>query len=653
MRIGSLLCVLGLAGAAVVQAADASRVDGARTSQNIPEIPAALRARLQRYEDTQGAAFGGWLPDAGGMLVSTRSGSTTQVYKLESPGSTGSQLTFFDEPIASIAVHPRRNGFVFGMDSGGSEQHQLYWFDLDTRAVRLLTDGVSRNVSPLFSHDGRLLAYASTERNGSDTDIWVLDVDSGERHALVTEGGAWEPADFSPGGQRLLVYRRASDASSQALSVDVASGAVRRIHDRARRIAFDAFLYAPDGKGAYYVGSTRDGFRALWYRDFFSDRDRRLSAPLNWDITGFTLSRDGGRLAYIVNEDGYGKLHLLDTRTHREIPLPALPRGIALTPDFSADGERIAFTLNSPVAPSDVWVLDLRNGTVERWTGGAPDAGDRKRFVQPQIVRYPTFDRVRGQSRLVPALYYQPAARADGTRHAVVIDIHGGPEAQARPTFDASVQFLVNELGIAVLLPNVRGSSGYGRAWLDLDNRERREDAVKDIGALLDWIGTRPELDARRVGVSGNSYGGYLVLASMIAYGERLRAGIDSAGISNFVTFLANTGSYRRNQRRNEYGDERDPRMRRLLERMSPLREAGRIKGPLFVAHGANDPRVPVGEAAQIVQAVRANGADVWFLLFADEGHGFAKKANAEYFRSASMLFWQKHLLAPLAGGGE
>ena len=646
--------MLCLAGAGFAQAAGVQReVVGARTTENIPAIPAALRERLQRYDDTRGTAFSGWLPDAEGMLVSTRSGDTTQVHWLKAPGDAGTPLTFFDEPVASVAMHPRRNAFVFGKDSGGSEQHQLYWFDVDSREVRLLTDGVSRNVHPLFTHDGSLLAYASTERNGADTDIWVLDVASGERRAVISEGGAWETADFSPDGQRLLAYRRASDTPSPALSVDVASGATRRIHDRARRIGFDAFLYAPDGKGAYYIGIARDGFRALWYRDFANDRDRRLGPRVAWDITDFTLSRDGRRLAYIANEDGFGRLHVLDTQTHRELALPALPEGIALTPDFSADGERLAFTVNSPVSPSEVWVLDLRGGTAERWTDSASDAPDRAPFVRPQLVRYPTFDRVRGQPRLVPAWYYQPAKRADGKPHAVVIDIHGGPEAQARPAFNAGVQALVNELGVAVLLPNVRGSSGYGKAWLDLDNAGRREDAVKDIGALLDWIATRPELDARRIGVSGHSYGGYLALASMIAYGERLRAGIDVVGISNFVTFLAHTGSYRRNQRRIEYGDERDPHMRRLLERMSPLRRARHITRPLFVAHGANDPRVPVGEAEQIVHAVRANGGDVWFLLFADEGHGFAKKPNAAYFRGASMLFWQQHLLAPGQGGGD
>ncbi|MEO8012419.1 MAG: prolyl oligopeptidase family serine peptidase, partial [Dokdonella sp.] len=419
----------------------------------------------------------------------------------------------------------------------------------------------------------------------------------------------------------------------------------RRIHDPKRRISFDAFLYAPDGKGAYYIANENGQFRELTYHDFARDRPTRLSAHIPWDVTEFSLSADGRRIAFVANEDGFGTLHLLDTATRKEISLPRMPPGLAFAPDFSKDGKHLAFTLNSATSPSDAYVIDLAGQRVERWTMSEIGGLDSRTFRSPQLVRFPTFDNVGGKPRQIPALYYKPAARTDGRAHPVVIDIHGGPEGQSRPTFDATVQFLVNELGIAVIEPNVRGSSGYGRDYLDLDNGERREDAVKDIGALLDWIATKPELDAGRVGVAGGSYGGYMVLASMIAYGERVRAGVNTVGISNFVTFLTNTEDYRRDLRRVEYGDERDPRMRKFLQRISPLTNAQRISQPLFVAQGANDPRVPASEAEQIVSRVRSNDGEVWFLLFADEGHGFRKKPNADHFRAASMLFWQRHLL--------
>lgn len=618
---------------------------GARISENVPSIPQVLADRLQRYANTRGASFAGWVADGSGMFITTRFGNTTQVHLLASAGGARSQLTFFDEPVASVTAHPTRNGFVFAKDDGGSEFYQLYWFDLDTREIRLLTDGTSRNDNPLFSHDGSLLAFSSTERNGTDTDVWVLDFATGKRRIAISEGGRWTASDFSANGKRLLAQRRVSINESQPVSIDLDSGDVRRIYDPKRRISFDAFLYAPDGKGAYYIANEMGEFRELTFHDFARDRPIRLSAHIPWDITEFSLSADGRRIAFVANEDGFGTLHVLDTATRKEIALPSLPTGLAFAPDFSKDGERIAFTLNSATSPSDVHVIDIGSRRVERWTRSEVGGLDPGKFVTPQLVRFPTFDSVRGRARQIPALYYKPAPRVDGRPHAVVIGIHGGPEAQARPSFNANHQFLANELGVAVVEPNVRGSSGYGRDYLDLDNGERRQDAVKDIGAVLDWIAQQPELDATRVGVAGGSYGGYMVLASMIAHGERIRAGISVVGISNFVTFLTNTEDYRRDLRRAEYGDERDPRMRRILERLSPLTDAHRIVRPLFVAQGANDPRVPSSEAQQIVSRVRGNDGEVWFLMFTDEGHGFQKKANADHYRAASMLFWQRHLL--------
>jgi dipeptidyl aminopeptidase/acylaminoacyl peptidase len=268
--------------------------------------------------------------------------------------------------------------------------------------------------------------------------------------------------------------------------------------------------------------------------------------------------------------------------------------------------------------------------------------------VTPTLVRFPTFDQVDGKPRTIPAFLYMPAKLPASGKVPVIISIHGGPESQAQPGFNPTTQFMVNELGVAVLAPNVRGSSGYGKTYLTLDNAEKREDSVKDIGALLDWIATQPGLDASRVGVTGGSYGGYMVLASLMHYGDRIRAGVDVVGISHFGTFLKNTEDYRRDLRRVEYGDERDPAMQAVFERISPLNHAGRITSPLFVAQGRNDPRVPYTEAEQIVKAVRGNGQPVWFLMFNDEGHGFRKKANSDYFGAATMKFWQEYLL-----GGE
>ncbi|NCT68520.1 MAG: S9 family peptidase [Rhodanobacteraceae bacterium] len=645
MRPIWLALTLGLALPLATAAPSVERsVVGTRTSENIPPIPAELAEQLRRYANTRGAALGGWTADGAGLLVTTRFGSTAQVHRVKAPGGAREQLTFYDEPIASLAPNPKQDGFVFGKDVGGSEFWQLYWFDLATRATTLLTDGTSRNDNPLWSPDGAQLAWSSTARNGTDTDVWVLDRACGAKKAVVTAGGAWVATGFSADGSKLLVQKLVSANEAHPGVVDLASGKLTLFPVDGGKAAFGAFRFAPDSSGVYYTSDEGSEFKTLRFHDLKANKVVSLSGAIPWDVEDYALSRDGRRLAFVTNEDGFGVLHLLDTATRAELPLPALPKGVIGGVEFSPDGARIAFALNSAVSPSDVYTIDLATQAVARWTQSEIGGLDASTFIAPELVRFATFDKAGGKPRTIPAFYYRPHGAA-GAKAPVVIQIHGGPEAQARPVFNADIQYLVGQLGIAVLVPNVRGSAGYGKHYLQLDNGFRREDAVKDIGALLDWIGTRPELDAQRVAVYGGSYGGYMVLATMTHYNERLRAGVDIVGISNFVTFLTHTESYRRDLRRVEYGDERDPKMRAFLEKIAPTTNAGKITKPLFVAQGANDPRVPASEAAQIVASVRGNGGEVWFLQFSDEGHGFRKKPNVDYFRAATMLFWQKHLL--------
>lgn len=623
-------------------------VVGQRTAENIPQIPPELTARLAQYQSTRGASFAGWLRD-GSLLITTRFAETNQAHCVRAPLGMREQLTFFAEPIGQVASAPRAggNGFVYAQDVGGSEFWQLHWYDLDTRQTTLLSDGrTSRNERPLFSRDGKQIAFSSTSRNGTDTDIWVRDLATGRSRAVVTEGGSWYAADFSPDGKRLLVLKYVSINESYPGEVDLATGKLRLFPVDGGKAAFTTFQYASDGS-VFYVSDEGTQFRTLRHHDPKGGKPRQVSADIPWDVEDVVQSPDGRLLAFSVNEDGIGKLHLRRLPGLEPVALPSLPVGVIGNFGFSHDGTRLAVTINSATSPSDVYVIALGDGagsmdTLVRWTQSEVGGLDAGRFVAPTLVRYPTFDTVDGKSRTIPAFYYRPPG--DGP-FPVVVQIHGGPEAQARPVFNPTIQYLVNEAKIAVLVPNVRGSAGYGKDYLLLDNGMQREDSVKDIGALLDWIATRPELDADRVGVYGGSYGGYMVLAAMTHYNDRLRAGIDIVGISSFSTFLKNTQGYRRDLRRAEYGDERDPAMQAFHEQIAPLNNAHKITKPLFVAQGANDPRVPATEAEQIVSKVRGNGGDVWYLLFGDEGHGFAKKTNADYFGAAQMLFWQKHLL--------
>ncbi len=263
---------------------------------------------------------------------------------------------------------------------------------------------------------------------------------------------------------------------------------------------------------------------------------------------------------------------------------------------------------------------------------------------EPVIVRYPTWDRVRLKSREIPALVYTPTTppRSGQSRYPVIVDIHGGPESQARPSFSTFTQYLVNELGYVVIRPNVRGSTGYGRQYTLLDNGKLREDAVRDIGSLLVWIAAQSNLNPEQVVIMGGSYGGYMTLATLAAYGDRLRGGINVVGISNFVTFLESTADYRRDLRRVEYGDERDPQIRAFLQRISPLNRAQMIRRPLLVVQGLNDPRVPASESEQLVARARSQGNEVWYLAARDEGHGFRKKANQEAYLQTVVAFLER-----------
>jgi dipeptidyl aminopeptidase/acylaminoacyl peptidase len=617
---------------------------GNRIAENLPAVPADLVERLRRYQNTRGASFAGWLAD-GAILVGTRFGETTQAHRVAAPLAMREQLTFHAEPLAAIAASPAGDGFVYGKDVGGSEFWQLYRFDLGSRSSQLLSDGKrSQNTTPLWSADGGQLAYASTARNGTDYDLWLRDIASGASRMVLDEGGLWRPMDFSPDGGRLLVLNVRSINDARPGELDQATGKLRMFPVDGGSAAFNTFRYAPDGSAVYYVSDEERQFLTLRHHDPAGGAPTLLSAGVPWDVEAFDLAPDGRHLAYVANQDGISRLHVLTVPGHRPVELPALPVGVIRGIDFAPDGKRLALTLDSATSPSDVFVIDLETARLARWTASEVGGLDADGFIAPQLVRYPSFDQVDGRPRTIPAFYYRPPGAGP---FPVVVSIHGGPESQARPVFNPTVQFLLRELGVAVLVPNVRGSSGYGKDYLLLDNGMKREDSVRDIGALLDWIDTRPELDGKRVGVSGGSYGGYMVLASMARYPERIRAGIDVVGISHFGTFLKNTEDYRRDLRRVEYGDERDPAMAAFHDAIAPLNNAHRITSPLFVAQGFNDPRVPWTEAEQIVRAVRGNGGEVWYLLFKDEGHGFRKKANTDYFGAASMLFWQRHLLAP------
>lgn len=626
------------------------REKGSLVIEGVPEVPPDLAERMQQYLDMRSATAWAWDPCGKGILIFTRFGDTTQVHRVARPGAYREQLTFFSEPVNDAVVNPNaaKNSFLMLKDVGGSENYQIFWFDMSTGRSKMLSNGRSRYGSLVWSNSGEKFAYQSTQRNGQDWDLWVADPQHPEQAKIVYTGkGHWSPLAWSADDSKLLVGRYVSITNSTLHLLDLTTGNMSTLvpSDAAEDVSVGTACFARNGQGAFYTSDENCEFRRLYYRDLADGSEHLLTGSINWDVESLTVSKDGRYLAFSTNEDGINKVYLrqLMSEPGANVEVKDLPVGVVTGLVFSADGNRLAVSMNGAVNPGDAFVVDTQSREIERWTFSETGGLDRGIFVEPSLVHYPTFDNEGAQKRTIPAFVFMPK-NAKGPV-PVVINIHGGPESQFQPYFSSITQYMVNEMGIAVVAPNVRGSAGYGKTYVQLDNGFKREDSVKDIGSLLDWIAAQPQLDSSRVAVMGGSYGGFMTLSSMTHYNDRLKAGIDNVGISNFVTFLKNTQDYRRDLRRAEYGDERDPEMYKFFQEIAPANNAHKISIPLFVVQGKNDPRVPVTEAEQMVQAIRKNGSEVWYLMATDEGHGFAKKTNRDYYLQSVVMFLEKHLL--------
>ena len=599
----------------------------------VPAVPADVFAELRRYQNTRSARLLGWMD--GGVLVATRFGDTTQLHHVAEPLGMRAQITFFDEPVSAAGVNPgARDGFVYLRDSGGSEFYQLFFFDRELGRSSRLSDGRSRYIGVSWSPSGRQVGYSTTEGNGVDWDLHTQDLTGRRRVVQQGEGVGWSIDDWSDDESRLLISRYISVNESRLYEIDLDTGSRRRLLGDVSA-AFGNVRYGADGD-IYFTADIHAEFMRLHRLDLATGALSVLTADVPWDVATFAVSRDKARVAYVVNENGSSRLYAFETADRRFTALPELPAGIISGLRFDPHSDRLGFTVSSAKTPSDVFSVDFASRQLTRWTMSEIGGLRREQLAEPTAIAYESFD-----GRSIPAFVYKPRK---GGPHPVIVNIHGGPEGQARPGFSPTTQFYLNELGAAVIYPNVRGSSGYGKSYLKLDNGRLREDSVRDIGALLDWIAEQPDLDADRVAVMGGSYGGYMVLASLVHYGDRLRAGVERVGISNFVTFLENTQPYRQDLRRAEYGDERDPDMRAFLESISPLNHVAEIDTPLLISQGLNDPRVPASESEQIVAALKDRGVPVWYVLANNEGHGFSRKANRDYLAGVTVQFLKGRL---------
>ena len=612
-------------------------------AEGIPPVPAALAAAAGRYLEYRSANFVDWHPGRPEMLISTRFGDTAQLHVVSEPGGARRQITFYSDAVTGGSYHPNGGDYIlFSKDIGGGEWYQLYRYDVASGDVTMLTDGKSRNGAAVWSSGGNQIAYISTRRTGKDTDLWVMNPADAktDRMVLQLEGGGWRPLDWSPDDKTILLSEGLSINESYLWLVNVATGERTEFTPRhtSEKVSYGESRFSKDGKGIYTVTDKGSEFSRLTYVELGTKQEKVLTPEIHWEVESFDLSHDGKRIAFLTNEDGVSKLHVMETASGKELPVPKTPAGEIGEVRWQRNAAVVGFVMNTARAQSDCYSLDVATGKITRWTY-SESAVKTDAFPEAELVRWKSFD-----GKMISGFLYRPPAKFTGKRPVLVV-IHGGPEGQSQPIFLGRNNYFLNELGIALIYPNVRGSTGYGKTFSLMDNGFKREDTYKDINALFDWIGTREDLDASRIGVTGGSYGGHMTLAISTFYSDRIKCSVDVVGMSNLVTFLEHTEAYRRDLRRVEYGDERDPKMREFLEKIAPMNNIEKIKKPMFVIAGKNDPRVPASEGMQIVEALKKQGTPVWFLMAKDEGHGFRKKPNVDYQFYATVEFLKSYLL--------
>ena len=617
------------------------------TIQGIPPVPQSLVDRVNRYTNFRSASLNSWHPKKREMLVSTRFGDVAQVHQVSMPLGMRKQLTFFPERVGNGSYAPIGGKyFIFSKDIGGNEFNQTYRYDLDSGNTTLLTDGKSRNSLGTWANKTDRVAYSSTRRTGKDNDFYIMDPANPSENKLIAQntGGGWSVLDWSTDDRTLLAIEYLSANKSNLWTINIATGTKTRITpEEGPEVAYRSAFYSKDGKGIYIVSDRDSEFSRLAYVDIKTNQPTYLTNNISWDVEETELSPDGKYIAIVTNEAGISVLRVLDTATRKEIQLPKLPTGVILGVNWRKDdlnNPELGLTFLSATQTADVYSIGIKTKAITRWTESETGGLKTDRFSNAELINWKSFDNLN-----ISGLLYRPIVNKFSGKRPVIIDIHGGPEGQSRPYFLGRRNYILNEMGVAMIFPNVRGSLGYGKTFLTLDNGFKREDSVKDIGALLDWIKQQPDLDSDRILITGGSYGGYMSLAAAVKYNDRIRGSIDIVGISNFVSFLERTEGYRRDLRRVEYGDEREPKMREFLTKISPLTNASAIKKPLFVIHGKNDPRVPLNEAEQIVTTVQKNGVPVWYLMANDEGHGFSKKKNVDYEFYTTVRFIEEMLL--------
>jgi dipeptidyl aminopeptidase/acylaminoacyl peptidase len=615
----------------------------------------AVLPSIERFLNVRSASAPTLSPDGRFICFLTNITGVSQVWQVPAESGWPTQLTFTSESVRGVHYSPRKHELIYSMDTGGNERTQLYrLYGIGGGTDHGIGEGwntedLTRNPKAIhtfggWSHGGDRIAFSANSEDLSRFDIFVQEIGEQEAHLLQKgPGGYYSPVGWSPDDKFVLVRRMESNYNQDLYLIEVETGKVRHLTPHKGDAQYHSPSWSGDGKAVYCASTAGDRDQlGLAEIDVASAKLKYVESPVN-EVEQVNTSPKGQWLVWAENIDGKSVLHLRNLKTGATKAIEGLPLGVISGLEFAQDDSNLALAFDGPRHNLDIWVCSLGNKKDDDSANRPPKQITKSstaglpftEFVEPELIHYKTFD-----DRKIPAWFYKPNARGDRLPPVIVYP-HGGPESQTRPDFSAIFQYFVQQ-GYAVLAPNVRGSTGYGVTFMNLDNTTKRMDSVKDLACAAYWLRDEKRGDPKRLAVYGGSYGGFMVLAQVTNYPELWAAGIDVVGIANFVTFMEKTGAYRRSHREKEYGNLRDHR--EFLEKISPINHVDKIKCPMMVIHGANDPRVPIGEAEQIVAALKKRDIPVEYLRYEDEGHGLAKLKNRLDAYPKMVEFLNKHL---------
>lgn len=597
---------------------------------------------IERYLNIRSASSPALSPNADRVAFLTNITGTPQVWMVSAQGGWPEQMTFYTDAVGFVRWSPDGSGLVFAKSRGGDENSQLSGLSPDGAEIKALTNTPTvRHNFGSWSHDGKKISYASNRRNKDYFDIYVMDVATGREQLVYQQDGSNSAAAWSFDDRWLVVSHNNEELSldNDLYLVNIETRQATHLTPHQGAAQFGDVFFTRDGNSILFGTNDNREFYSLARMNLQSKRVEILD-DTQWDLAATAISDDGRMFAYTINRDGFNDLYVREVKADgtlggktEAVKLPG--QGVVGGLEFSRDNGKLAFTFSGARYNPDVWLYDLKTRSLSQLTRSSRAGIPQASFAEPKLIRFKTFD-----GREVPAWYYRPQTTTSA-QLPVIVSVHGGPEGQETPGFSTIYQYFLSR-GYAILAPNVRGSTGYGKTYTHLDDVRKREDSVKDLAAAVEWLKTEGGADARRIAVMGGSYGGYMTLAAITLYPDLWAAAVDTVGIANFESFLKNTSGYRRKLREVEYGTLKNDLD--FLRSISPLHRVERIKTPLMVIQGKNDPRVPYTEAEQIVKALRDRNAPVEYKLFEDEGHGIAKLSNRLIVYPLVADFFDRHM---------